>query len=300
MTGPRKISPRACPTPAPASFPPAAGARQTFDGCRFKQGRPRRAPVRWPPKRAQQMIGEAQQVGHVREQPGMTRNAIQHPGILILDFALDSAMAESRVFFSGRNAGRQVSHGVERRGRHLQRMKNLAPHPGRQSLAHHDFQRLAQQDEAWIGVFGPFARLSLKRQFQASTKQCHGRGCGLKEVHVGRKPGVVRQQMAQRHMPHAGARRAAHHKAGKQLRQPASPGRAGRAGSAAWQRRWWPPPWSGWPRRRWYAARLPRSAVIVGKASQRILDEHLSSGQHSKRTAGKRALRNRRFQDAIC
>ena len=47
--------------------------------------------------------GKTQKVGHIGEKPRMARRSVQHPGVLVLDLALDAAMAESCVFFRRRD-----------------------------------------------------------------------------------------------------------------------------------------------------------------------------------------------------
>ena len=88
-----------------------------------------------------------------------------------------------------------------------------------ETRAYKRFQRLAEQNEAGIGVLGARARLGFEGQFKAGAKQRGRRGGGAKELHVAGQPGVVRQQVAQLHMAGLVTGSAARHKAGQQLAQ---------------------------------------------------------------------------------
>ena len=53
----------------------------------------------------QDIAGKAEQIGHVGKEAGMARCAPEDPSVLILNFALNAAMAEGCVHFGGWDQG---------------------------------------------------------------------------------------------------------------------------------------------------------------------------------------------------
>ena len=114
--------------------------------------------------------GEAQKVRDVGEKSGMSCDAAQHPCVFVLDLALNAAMAEGGVFFGGRNraAARPAS------GQNpwppcpaAERLRGASRK--REVFANQGLKRLAQQDEAGVGVLGACARLGLEGQLKAGA-----------------------------------------------------------------------------------------------------------------------------------
>ena len=111
----------------------------------------------------------------------MSGNPVQKRGVLVLDFALDDRVRGNSVSFSvGGIARGEIAKRSESRGRQLEWMENLPPGPGGEVLAHEDFESLAQQDEAGVGVFGPFAwgRLKLAVRGKRETDLPRSARCG--------------------------------------------------------------------------------------------------------------------------
>ncbi len=74
--------------------------------------------------------------------------------VFIVDFTLNQAMAESAVIFRGRDCRFQVGWRVEAGMRKIEFGEDLTLAELVQRLAGKLFQRLAEQDEADIAVFG--------------------------------------------------------------------------------------------------------------------------------------------------
>ena len=195
-------SPTAYPSPARANCLPGPAAGQTSTSSRPNRRGSLPDVTAFLPRRESRR-GKSQQVRHIGEQSSMARNALQHPRILILHFALNAAAG-----------GKCVSSSVGGIDRALHPAPGKIPSPPSPAGAKisrraqrssdsrdHHFKRLAQQNEARVGVLGARARLSLERQLQAGPQQRRRRGRGLEKLDISRQPRVVRQQVPQLHPP---------------------------------------------------------------------------------------------------
>jgi len=165
---------------------------KALDRCGFKE-----AGSRLGSQRSKDLIGEAQQIGHIGKQPGMPRHSTKNRCVFILDLTLDCAVAEYDVFLAGGNPRSQVPGKIEPRCRKFQRIENLFSYPNGKWLLCQDFDSFAQQDESRVGILGSFAGPGLKRQIETGAKKCSGSVGRAEELDVSGQPGSVRQQMPQ-------------------------------------------------------------------------------------------------------
>ncbi len=128
----------------------------------------------------------------------MAGDSAHDGGIFIVDLALNQAMAEGAVIFCGRDCGLQVGWRVEAGVRKIEFGEDFTLAELVQRLAGKLFQRLAQQDEANVTVFGARAGLGGKRDAERMVEQFVLIMGGLKELDIGRQAGGVRQKHAER------------------------------------------------------------------------------------------------------
>ena len=141
--------------------------------------------------------GETKQVGHIGEEPGVPGHAIQEPGIFVLHFSLNTAVAEGGVLFCGRDGWPDLRRRAEAGGSHAEGFVDFAVCPGLQGVTGADFEGFAEQDETGIGVFGAGSWLGFERNLQAGLHEFERRGKGAEELDVAGKAGAVGQQMAE-------------------------------------------------------------------------------------------------------
>ena len=197
-------------------------------------------------------------------------------------------MAEGGVPLGGRNPLTRCGGRTEARGRQTERLKDLPRDPSRQRLAGQYLQRLAQQNEAGIGVDGALAGRGLERKRKAGLHQRLGRRGRAEELDITGQAGVVGQQMAKGHAPCRITGGAAREKAGQQFgkrclqiepallmeqhRRGGGGRHLGEAGNIVDRRR-----------------RDRGRGLVVGKAAARPLKHNRATGEEAEGTAGKGA-----------
>ncbi len=141
------------------------------------------------------LAGETEQIGHIGKEAGVAGNAIQNPGVLVLHFALDAAMAERLIFFGGRNLRAQPRRRIESGCISSKWCENFPLDPCCQMIRESGLRGLAEQDEAGVGVLVRVRRARLRAAVPGRREAGHG-GCdGAEEFDIAGQAGVVRQQM---------------------------------------------------------------------------------------------------------
>src|ERR1035441_3547578 len=98
MLARRRVFRRRIPTQRPRRSQRALPLGKEFDRRRVKE-----ASLACAGSSGENLAGKAQQVGHIGKQTGVTGHASKKPGVFILDFSLNHAMAEGCVLLGGRN-----------------------------------------------------------------------------------------------------------------------------------------------------------------------------------------------------
>src|SRR5579863_3262574 len=106
----------------------------------------------------------------------MPCRAMQNPCIFVLHFALDDPVPKRIVNFGWRDQGSLLGGRRESRCRETEWLEYLVLRPERQIRPRQDLQRLAQQDEARVGVLSAFARCGFDRKFKARAIELCGSG----------------------------------------------------------------------------------------------------------------------------
>ena len=127
---------------------------------------------------------EAEKVGNIGEETGVTSCSVEQKGMFILNFTLDASLAEEFVLFCWRNLGPEMRVGAIPGSCHSKREKDFAADPGRQLFAKDGFESFAQQDESGVGVFGAGSRFGFYWQLEAASEDSVGGICGVKERNI--------------------------------------------------------------------------------------------------------------------
>ena len=118
--------------------------------------------------------------------------------VFIVDLTLDQAMAEGAVIFRGRDCRLQAGWRVEAGMSEIQFGEDLTPAELVQRLAGKLFQRLAEQDEADIAVFGVRAGIGSERDTESLLEQFILIMGGLEQLDIGGQAGGVCQKHPER------------------------------------------------------------------------------------------------------
>jgi hypothetical protein len=161
--------------------------------------------------------GEAEEVGDVGKESGMTACTVEQKCVLVLNLALNAPLTEELVLFGRRDLGTEMRRGTVAGRGHSEREEDFTARPGCEFFAKDGFERLAEQNEAGIGIFGAGSGFRLDGQLQAAAQHRVGRGRSVKEGDISGKSGVMGEEMANGHPPRVLGRVAANDKAGKQL-----------------------------------------------------------------------------------
>src|SRR5579872_2453685 len=101
----------------------------------------------------------------------MTPDAAHDPSVLVVDLAMDEALAEGFVLFGWSNSRANAARWVEKRRIHAEWGKKLALGEGRKRFAGERFDDLAKKDEAEVGVNNLLAGLAFQRLGHHASKQ---------------------------------------------------------------------------------------------------------------------------------
>src|SRR5579863_5640353 len=122
MPAGRRLSGRGIPPESPGTAHWRLALAKGPNGLRGKQ---RRSGFSGGSKAVDNLACKAQKIGDIGEEAGVAGNAIENPGILILNLALDGAMAEGGIDFSRWNRPAQLAAGAENGRGHTQWAEDL-------------------------------------------------------------------------------------------------------------------------------------------------------------------------------
>src|SRR3954466_4089325 len=123
------------------------------------------------------------------EQSRMAGRATQQRSVFIIHFGLDEALAVRILRQGGRNVGMGILGWVEERARHLQRSKYLSSAELGQRLTGDALDRLAQDNESDVTIFGALERIGHQRRGQGSRNGVLARFGDLPKFAMSGKPG---------------------------------------------------------------------------------------------------------------
>ncbi len=237
-----------------------------------------------------------QGIESIGEKAGMAAYASQNEAILILNLALDHAMAEGCVLLGRRNGRSPISRRPKAGAGHAQGSKNFPRAEALQIFPGDDFKRTAQQDKSRIGVLRVASRGCFKRKLEAGIQQLLTAACPLKKPHIPRQAGRMGEKHTQRHFTPRASCSFSLGKARKQLRQRLIKGERptlmqkhshgsgrdhlGDAGQVV----------DGGCSNR-------RRRLIVGEPANGIEREHLALHEHTESRSRKSLLRNRLLEN---
>ncbi len=149
----------------------------------------------WDIFRMQDGAGEADKVGDSREESGVTGCSVEQERVLILNLALEGTKAESMVLFRGRDGHSLGEERAKSRRGHGEWGEEVARGPGSERLSEQTFKRLAEEDEAVVGVLGAGTWFGFDGQLEGGAKQLEGRGGMAKQGDIAGQAGAVGEKM---------------------------------------------------------------------------------------------------------
>src|SRR5581483_6823537 len=149
---------------------------------------------------AQHGSGEAGNVMGSRENPGVSGYASHHPGIFVVDFALNHAAAERTVILRGRDGG-SAAHGRTEAGVcHAQGPKDFALAEALERLAGNALQSEAEDDKPDIAVLDAKTGFGSERKGERGADQVFTSTGALEQPLVCGKAGDVQEQHAESYL----------------------------------------------------------------------------------------------------
>src|SRR5271165_5801985 len=145
---------------------------------------------------AEKDFGEASDIRRRSEEAGVSGNAAHDVCVLIVDLALDDAMAKGTVVFGGGDGVDPTGQWGEAGVGHAARFEDFALRKASQRFAGEALQDFAQEDEANVAVAGSRSRRCDQGSGACGTDQIVTGAGGLEELDVGRKTAGVSEQHA--------------------------------------------------------------------------------------------------------
>src|SRR5450631_1727288 len=168
---------------------------------------------------AEEAFRVKQGIESIGEKAGMAAYAPHNKAILIMNLALDHAMAKGCGLLGRRNRRSPISRRPKAGAGHGQGSKKFPRAEAVQIFPSDDFNRPAQQDKSRIGVLRVASRGCFKRKLEAGIQQLLTASCSLKKPHIPRQSGRMGEEHTQRHFPPRASCSFSLSKARKQLRQ---------------------------------------------------------------------------------
>ena len=127
----------------------------------------------------------------------MAADSAEHEAVLIVNFALNDASAKDPIVDSGRNQRTPGRWWLVASCRERKWREDLAVAENVERFVSEDFEGLAEQDEADIGVFCASAGSSFEGHEEAGFEQVVGRRICLEETRVSGESRTVSEQVAE-------------------------------------------------------------------------------------------------------
>ncbi len=131
----------------------------------------------------------------------MARNAAHHISVLVIDFALEHAVAEPAIVLGGRNFGFEIWPRIEAGSPHAQRREDLLRGKRVDRQPSSSRQQLGQNDEADIAVAGACSGLGRQARRERGVDQILASAGEFEQLFVCGQSAGVRQQHADGHRP---------------------------------------------------------------------------------------------------